>query len=599
MTKQGVRGYPNEPVTTSVRSPSRRSAFSAAFLSFLFPGLGQAYAGAYVRGLVLAVPLLIAMAISIIYVLTSGIVDFGLWISQSSVLGPLAIVNVVLLAYRALACLDAYRLAIGPATPETSGFRRIGRRPGQIDPLSIAGLGVILVILVSGQVIVGYWDLKFYNLAVDIHAPLVIEQSTPGPSDTPEPTFTFPPQETLAPAATVPPWTGTGRLNILLVGADDRNPKAIRTDSIIVVSIDPVSHQVALFSILRDATGVPMPPKSRLSQLFGPSYNSKLTNLWQTADKYRNLFPNGGSDALKQALGYAFFGNQSAIKYYIEVGFSGFQKVVDTLGGVTINVPAPVMDNGFPSNQTDSLHLRVHVPAGIEHMTGDEALIYARVGHVYGSSVYARTIRQQQVVVALEQQANFSDISAHLSDLVDEVGQAVHTDIPEGPDVLGPMLQLAKTIKPADIKSYVWATSHPNYSAIRAVVKAATAPVTSVPDQLQTAISESAPIVVENGTGISGQDTTVANYLQDLGLDAQASADQPPQLGGTTELLCVNGADTQYPATLTELEQTLGLTGTPSASPSAPVQIVTDANEGTQFVIVTGTDTPTLTAAPN
>ena len=140
VTKQCVRGYPSEPVTTAVRSPSRRSAFSAAFLSFIFPGLGQAYAGAYVRGLVLAAPLLIAVAISLVYVLTSGIIDFGLWISQSSVLGPLAIVNVVLLAYRALACLDAYRLAIEPAAPPAAGIRRIGRKSGQIDPLSIIGL---------------------------------------------------------------------------------------------------------------------------------------------------------------------------------------------------------------------------------------------------------------------------------------------------------------------------------------------------------------------------------------------------------------------------------------------------------------------------
>ncbi len=584
-------------MTTAVRSPSRRSAFSAAFLSFLFPGLGQAYAGAYVRGLALAAPPLIALAISIIYLLSSGIVDFGLWISQSSVLGPLAIANVVLLAYRALACVDAYRLAIDPAVP---GVRRIGRRRGQIDPLSIAGLGLILAILVSGHVLVGYWDLKFYNLTTEIHAPLVIEQPTPGPSATsatPSPTLTFPPQETPAPAATIQPWTGTSRLNILLVGADTRG--GIRTDSMIVVSIDPLSHQVALFSILRDATGVPMPPKSRLAQLFGPTFNSKLTNLWEFADPYRNLFPNGGADALKQALGYTFFGDQNAIQYYVEVGFSGFEKVVDTLGGVTIDVPAPVFDNGFPSNSSDAVHLRVFFPAGIQHMDGNEALTYARIGHVVGSSVYARTIRQQQVVVALEQQANFNDISSHLGDLVDALGQTVHTDIPEGPDVLGPMIQLAKTVKPGDIKSYVWATANPDYAAIRAVVKAAIAPSTNIPDTLQTAVAESAPIIVENGTGSSGQDQTVANYLQDLGLDALASASQPAQLGGTTQLLCVNGADTQYPATLTELARLLALTGVPSTNPTAPIQSVTDPTEGVEFVIVTGTNLPALSAAPN
>jgi LCP family protein required for cell wall assembly len=565
-------------------------------LSFLFPGLGQAYAGAYVRGLVLAAPLLIAIAVSIVVVIANGVVDFGLWISQSSVLGPLAIANVVILAYRALVSLDAYRLGLDAPTPETSGLHRLGRRPGQVDPLSIAGMGLILVVLVAGHVIVGYWDLKFYNLAVDIHAPLVIVQPTPEPSATAMPTVTFPPQETLAPAATIQPWTGTSRLNILLVGMDISGS---HTDSMIVVSIDPVSHKVALFSILRDAQNVPMPPKSRLSQLFGPTFSAgPLTDLWRLADPYRKLFPGGGADALKQALGYTFFGNQNAIQYYAEVGFTGFEKVVDTLGGVTIDAPSPVLDDGFPSNTTYSMHLHIYFPAGIQHLNGYQALTYARIGHSPGSSNFFRAIRQQQVVVALEQQANFSDISAHLGDLVDELGQAVHTDIPEGPDVLGPMLQLAKSIKPGDIKDYVWGTSHPNYAAVRAVVKSAIA-TTSVPTGLQAAISEGAPIIVENGTSISGQDTTIANYLQDMGLDAQASADQPAHLGGTTQLLCLNGAETQYPATLAQLEQTLGLTGPPSTSTTAAVQIVSDPNQGTGFVIVTGTNTPSLSAAPN
>ena len=207
LTEQRVRRYPSEPVTTAVRTPSHRSAFSAAFLSFLFPGLGQAYAGAYARAIALAVPPLIALAITIGLFLSNGLLDFGLWVGQTSVLGPLAILNVMLLAYRAFASLDAYRIAVEPATPSTTGLRRIGRKPGQLDPLSIAGLGLILVILVSGHVIVGYWDLKFYNLTKDVHAPVVIDTSTPDiavESLEPEPTtVTFPPQETFAPAPTI------------------------------------------------------------------------------------------------------------------------------------------------------------------------------------------------------------------------------------------------------------------------------------------------------------------------------------------------------------------------------------------------------------
>ena len=591
MTKQLVRGYPNEPVTTAVRTPSHRSAFSAAFLSFLFPGLGQAYAGAYVRGIVLAVPPLIALAIMIVLFLAQGAVDFGLWIGQTSVLGPLAILNVILLAYRAVASIDAYRLAVEPATPSTTGTRRVGRRPGQLDPISIAGLGMILVVLVAGHVIVGYWDLKFYNAAKDIHTALVFDTPSPDASVTAVPTLSFPPQLTYAPLPTTKPWTGTGRLNILLIGADTGGGGL--TDTMIVVSVDPVSHRAAMFSIQRDTVCLPLPP--RLAHFF-QGWCSRpyphLNELYKDADRYK--YPGGGPAALKQALGYYFFGSENSIQYYALVTFSGFQKVVDTLGGVTVNVPAPLKDVSFSG---DGTHLNVYIPAGIQHMNGSQALIYARSRKVLKSdgsesplfNNLNRSARQQQILVAIEQQANPNEISAHLGDLVDALGKTVHTDIPEGPDVLGPMIQLAKSIKANDIKSYVLPLT-PNIPVTRATVKAAFAADPKSVGHLQAAIDEDAPIIVENGTGLSGEDTTVATFLQGLGLNAQASADHPAQMGGTTRLLCINGADTQYADTMALLEQSLGLTGTPSADPSSAVQTVTEPNEAVGFVVITGTD---------
>jgi LCP family protein required for cell wall assembly len=623
MTKRRVHGYPNEPVTPAVSTPTHRSAFGAAFLSFLFPGLGQAYAGAYVRAIVLAVPALVAIVVAIALFLANGALDFGLWIGQTSVLGPLAIVNVAILAYRAFASIDAYRLAVEPgmpadpalqaepalpadpampaypAGPAHPALRRIGRKPGQLDPLSIAGLAAILVVLVAGHVIVGYWDLKFYNLTKDVHTALVLDTSTPDVTlvpGSPEATVTYPPQQTFPPLPTIQPWTGTGRLNILLIGADIGGGGL--TDTMIVASIDPVSHRVAMFSIQRDTVCLPLP--ARLAHFF-PSWCSRpyphLNEMYKDADRYK--YPGGGPAALKQALGYYLFGSESAIQYYALVTFSGFQKVIDTLGGVTINVPAPLKDVSFSDVST---HLNVYIPAGIQHMNGSQALIYARSRKDLKSDGSESTLfnnlnrsaRQQQILVALEQQANINDISAHLSDLVDALGQTVHTDIPEGPDVLGPMIQLAKSVKASDIRSYVLPLS-PNITATRATVKAAFAPGSKATGDLQAAIDEIAPIIVENGTGISGQDTTVASFFQGIGLNALASASQPPQLGGPTRLLCINGADTQYPATLAVLEQTLGLTAAPSTDPSAAVQIVSEPNEAVGFVIITGADLPVLT----
>jgi LCP family protein required for cell wall assembly len=596
-------------VTTSARPQPKRSAFAAAFLSFLFPGLGQAYAGAYVRGLALAAPLLLGILAAVAAVAINGVVWFGLWISQTSVLGPIAFLNIALGGYRAFAALDAYRLQTPPADPAQPIARRVGTRSGQIHPASIAGLIAILVVLVSGHVFVSYWDLRLYKLEEDISKPVVIEESTPEPGNTeePVPSVSFPPQMTFEPAPTVQPWTGKGRLNVLLVGVDQSS--GFRTDTMMVVSVDPSTHGVAMFSIPRDTTGVPMPPKSRLSQLWGSVYPYKLNTLWKNSDKYRSLFPNGGVDALEQALGYLFFGDQGAIQTYVLVDFQGFQKVVDTFGGVTINVPYPIVDNSYPGNSGNGhsgLHYRVFIPAGIQHMNGDQALTYARSRH--GTSDYDRASRQQRVLIALEQEANIDEISSHLSQLIDDLSSTIHTDILKklGPDKLATILQLAKSIKPNDIQSYVFGGPTylfsgyvPNVTKIRATVKAVVSGQSVAPDPHQVAVDENAPILVENGTATAGQDTDLAAYLQSIGFDAQASASQPAQLGGITRLLCVNGADIQYPATFAELESTLGLSGTPSADSFAAVRAVSDPTQDAGFVIVTGTNLPGLSPPPD
>ena len=590
-------------MTTSVSQPPHRSAFSAAFLSFIFPGLGQLYERRYVRAFILAAIPLLGIAISIALLLRNGLLDFGLWVGQTSVLGPLAIGNVVLLAYRAFASVDAYRLAIEPAAASAVGIRRVGR----INPISIAGLAMILVVLVSGHVIVGYWDLKFYNAARDIHTAFVFEATpTPEPpigTASAEPSITFPPQQTFEPPPTIKPWTGTDRLNVLLIGADNA---AGLTDTMMVASIDPVTHHVAMFLFQRDSVGLPLPPKSNLSSFWGTNFPWKLNEMYKDADRFK--FPGGGVAALKQALGWYLFGSQSAIQYYVLVDFDGFKTVIDALGGLTLNVPVPLKDDGFPGNDRDGRHLRLFVQAGIQHMDGEQALSYARSRKVIKpgggeSSLFTNTgpfnrlARQQMMLVALEQEADVNEISAHLSDLVDALSKTVHTDIPEGPDILGPMAQLSKTIKLDDITS-ASLPLYPNVATARSMVKTALTPG-ATPDEAQAAIDENAPIIVENGTLTSGQDTTLATYLQKMGLNVQASANQPAQLGGTLELLCVNGADTEFPATFALLEKTLGLTGPPVSDTSAAVQLITDANQSIQFVIITGTNTPTFTAAPH
>ena len=84
------------------------------------------------------------------------------------------------------------------------------------------------------------------------------------------------------------------------------------------------------------------------------------------------------------------------------------------------------MDDHYPGDD-GRLH-RVYIPTGIQHMTGEEALVYARSRHA--STDFDRAQRQQRVLLSLREQANIGQLIPKLPSLVKALRNAVHTDIP-------------------------------------------------------------------------------------------------------------------------------------------------------------------------
>src|SRR4026208_30923 len=83
-----------------------------------------------------------------------------------------------------------------------------------------------------------------------------------------------------------------------------------------------------------------------------------------------------GYNALKSIMGELY---DLKIRYFVEVNFNGFKKVIDSVGGVTVNVQVPVSDDEFPglTGRTQ----RLYIPRGLQHMDGEQALRYARSRH--------------------------------------------------------------------------------------------------------------------------------------------------------------------------------------------------------------------------
>ncbi len=187
------------------------------------------------------------------------------------------------------------------------------------------------------------------------------------------------------PQAVIYPDWGKEPVNILLIGLDLRSEdEDTRADTQIVVHIDPVANSAAMFAIPRDLW-VPIPGQSE----------NRINTAYQMGEDDKINVPGGGP-ALAMATIEQNFG--IPIHYFAQVDFTGFERVVDAMGGLTIDVPRPLVDNEYPlANQGVT---RIYIPGGLQHMDGRTALQYARSRHA--DSDLGRNYRQQQVLLAVK-----------------------------------------------------------------------------------------------------------------------------------------------------------------------------------------------------
>ncbi|HEY7031153.1 MAG TPA: LCP family protein [Thermomicrobiales bacterium] len=265
-------------------------------------------------------------------------------------------------------------------------------------------------------------------MATSVDEPTATTEATTAPTgtNTPAPTTarsaaspaavtpTVVPTRTRTPTVTptpgeIPKWDGTGRLTMLLLGVDRREQEPSRSDTMILLNIDPVA---------KTATMIPIPRDLRV---IIPGYGIHKVNAayaFAEADGVK-----GGGPALVIQTIETNFGVH--IDYFAEVDFAGFVKIVDTLGGVTLDVPYPIKDDAYPADGDN--YMRVYFSAGWQHMDGERALQYARTRHDDGDGM--RSIRQEQVLMALRQQAVSFDLLSKAGELLGELGDAVRTDL--------------------------------------------------------------------------------------------------------------------------------------------------------------------------
>jgi LCP family protein required for cell wall assembly len=576
----------------------------AAVLSLFFPGLGHAYAGAYHRALGFAAPPILFFALVAGVLLRADQGELLGLLLTPWVLPSVFVLNIVALLYRLLAIVDAYRVTAYLNAMSVSGGGRLGRPRVILNPVSVAGLLAVILVMSGGHVVVARYDLLAFGALNDKCVFLADSSSDeecdaspsgspgsaeptdpPAESDSPEPSATEPPvQGSALPNTAIPPWDGRERLNILLIGTDQR-PKegTYNTDTLIVVSIDPITKQVAMFSLPRDTWGVPL-PSGPLRRAFGATYQQRINSFFTAIRNRADLVPGTartrGYNGLKLVLGELY---KLDIKYFVEVNFDGFKKVVDAMGGVTINVQIPVIDDAYPSD-TGRLS-RVYIPAGIQHMTGAQALVYARSRKGLGEDDFTRAARQQRVLTSLREQADIANLVPRIPELLEAVKATVRTDIPQGE--LGKLAGLAGSVDTKNIRSYVFSYPRygsqvlrpiykllPNVAKIRTAVANAFSVDPALEDRRAALSQEGATVWVLNGSGRQGQATNIAAYLEYYGLTASAPTQAPKPVPTATRIVVYNGAEADLTATIEFLEAVFETKVVLQADPAVRADIV-------------------------
>jgi LCP family protein required for cell wall assembly len=201
------------------------------------------------------------------------------------------------------------------------------------------------------------------------------------------------------------------RINILLMGMGGKgHPGPYLTDTIILVSIQPSTNKISMMSIPRDMS-IPI-----------PGYGWRRIN---EANSFGETKNGQGAKFASETIAKII---DQPIHYYVRVDFSGFEKLIDELGGVKIDVATDFTDTQFPTKNFG--YQTVAFKSGLQKMDGETALNYARSRHGTNgeSSDFARSKRQQKVLTAIKDRAfefttfmSFRKITAMLNMYKDNV----------------------------------------------------------------------------------------------------------------------------------------------------------------------------------
>jgi LCP family protein required for cell wall assembly len=374
---------------------------------------------------------------------------------------------------------------------------------------------------------------------------ITVRDATPIPGSengTPVANLSAPPQPVGGP--TPPPWDGANRVSMLVMGLDYRDWQAgegpPRTDTMILLTVDPVNRTAGILSIPRDLW-VSIP---------GYDYG-RINTAYQLGEAYK--LPGGGpqlaSETVEELLGVK-------IDYYAQVDFGAFARFIDEIGGVEVDVTEELKLDPLGDGNTKKLK------PGHYNLPGDLALAYVRLRKTEGGD-FDRSQRQQQVIMGIRKRILEYDMLPMLISkapaLYSEISSGVHTNL--GLDQAIRLAWLAIQIPEENIKQGAIGASQVAFAnspdGTQQVLKPLTEKIRALRDEIfsetgpanplavsmdiaQLVKEESAQVSVMNGSSVSGLAARTVDYLKSQGINVVETGNAS-QISPTTEITFYNG----------------------------------------------------------
>lgn len=348
--------------------------------------------------------------------------------------------------------------------------------------------------------------------------PNFVSRTTPKPGDPPLPEATV----EVGPVGPEPrPWDGASRVTALLMGLDYRDWEqgegAARTDTMILLTIDPISKTAGMLNIPRDLW-VSIP---------GFGYE-RINTAYRQGEVYN--YPGGGP-GLAIATVEEFIG--VPINFYAQIDFYAFEQFINELDGITIDVPYEIRVD--PLGQYNTVVLQ----PGEQVLDGPVALAYARARYTDGGD-FDRAMRQQQVIMALRSRILRVDrlpiVVSKAPQIYQQLAEGINTNMD-----LEQAIQLAWLAQQIPVENIKRGVISPPDQVILAkspdgtqdILKPVTAKIRLLRDEIFTSgvisetaqsskpeellAAEAANLSVLNGSGAGGLAGQTEEYLKSLG----------------------------------------------------------------------------------